>query len=65
MLMTNTGTTQRPPALRNMWTASYNGVFVAAFKTRDELDDWAETIGTPESVIRVSREDLDIVAPGR
>lgn len=63
--MTNTATTHRPPSVRNMWTASANGVLVATFRTQAELDEWAENIGTPESVIRVTRDQLTIVAPAR
>lgn len=54
---------RRPPSIAKMWTVSYQGVFVGAFKTRAELDGWLERIGTPDSVIRAPRDELVVANP--
>jgi hypothetical protein len=48
-----------------MWTVSAHGVLLGAWKDRAEMDEWLERIGSPESVVRVSRDEVEIVPPRR
>ncbi len=53
----------RPPSVHGMWTVSHRGVLVGVFKTRAETDEWLARVGTPESTIRLTADQLTVTAP--
>lgn len=50
-------------SLRNKWTVWAGTVIIGAFDTKADLDDWMAA--DPEtSVVKIPRDQLDVVAPG-